>query len=82
LINANFIPTEIFAFGDVGAAWTSASKVTWKWQTNSNARVPVASVGAGVRILLSYIPIEFYAAKPFQRSDQSIVYGFNIMPGW
>ena len=82
LINASFIPTEIFAFGDVGAAWTQGSKVKVKWQTNSTERVPVASVGAGLRILLSYIPIEFYAAKPFQRPDQSIVYGFNIMPGW
>ncbi|HEV8659363.1 MAG TPA: BamA/TamA family outer membrane protein [Thermoanaerobaculia bacterium] len=82
LINATFIPTEIFAFGDVGAAWTSNSKVSWKWQTDTNERVPVMSVGAGLRILLSYIPIEFYVAKPFQRPDQSVVYGFNIMPGW
>ena len=39
-------------------------------------------VGAGLRILLSYIPIEIYAAKPFQRPDESVVYGFNIIPGW
>ena len=82
LINANFLPTEIFAFGDAGAAWSQGQKVTWKWQTNTDARVPVASVGGGVRILLSYIPIEFYAAKAFQRPSQSIVYGFNIAPGW
>ncbi len=82
LINANFLPTEIFAFGDVGAAWSNGNKVTWKWQTNTEERVPVGSVGAGVRILLSYIPIEFYAAKPFQRPNQSVVYGFNIAPGW
>jgi len=82
LINANFLPTEIFAFGDAGAAWQNGSKVKVKWQTNSNERVPVASVGGGVRVLLSYIPIEFYVAKPFQRPNQSLVYGFNIMPGW
>ena len=82
LINASFLPTEIFAFADAGAAWANGSKVKVKWQTNSEERVPVASVGAGVRILLSYIPIEFYAAKPFQRPNQSIVYGFNIAPGW
>lgn len=82
LINATFVPTEIFAFGDIGAAWGTGQKVTWKWATNTNERVPVASIGGGVRILLSYIPIEFYAAKPFQRPDQSIVYGFNILPGW
>jgi hypothetical protein len=42
----------------------------------------VFSVGAGLRILLSYIPIEIYAAKPFQRPTEDIVYGFNIIPGW
>ncbi|HSP15091.1 MAG TPA: BamA/TamA family outer membrane protein [Thermoanaerobaculia bacterium] len=82
LINASFIPTEIFAFGDVGAAWNGADKVKVKWATQTNERVPVASVGGGVRILLSYIPIEFYVSRPFQRPDQSVVYGFNIMPGW
>jgi surface antigen Omp85-like protein/WD40 repeat protein len=82
LINASFIPTEIFAFGDVGAAWNDKDHVKVKWATQSTDRVPVASVGGGVRILLSYIPIEFYVSKPFQRPDQSIVYGFNIMPGW
>lgn len=82
LINANFLPTEIFAFGDLGAAWSASQKITWKWKTNTNERVPVASVGGGFRMLLSYIPIEFYVAKPFQRPNQSIVYGFNIMPGW
>ncbi|GAC1435858.1 MAG: basic secretory protein-like protein [Thermoanaerobaculia bacterium] len=82
LINASFLPTELFGFADVGAAWQGNSKVTFKWQTNSKQRVPVASAGAGVRVLLSYIPIEFYVAKPFQRPNQSLVYGFNIMPGW
>jgi hypothetical protein len=42
----------------------------------------VFSVGVGLRILLSYIPIEIYAAKPFQRPDEQVVYGFNIIPGW
>ena len=82
LMTTSFLPTEIFAFTDVAAAWTSKDKVTWKWATNTNERVPVASVGVGLRILLSYIPIEIYAAKPFQRPDQSVVYGFNIIPGW
>lgn len=82
LINASFLPTEIFAFGDVGAAWRSGSKLKLQWATNTQERVPVASVGAGVRVLLSYIPIEFYVSKPFQRPNQSLVYGFNIIPGW
>jgi hypothetical protein len=82
LINNPFLPTEIFAFGDVGAAWSDDAEVNWSFETDTNERVPVFSVGAGLRILLSYIPIEVYAAKPFQRPDEDIVYGFNIVPGW
>ncbi|HYO76843.1 MAG TPA: BamA/TamA family outer membrane protein [Thermoanaerobaculia bacterium] len=82
LINNPFLPTEIFAFGDVGAAWSDDEPVDWRYETDTDARVPVFSVGVGLRILLSYIPIEVYAAKPFQRPDEEIVYGFNIIPGW
>jgi Omp85 superfamily domain/WD40-like Beta Propeller Repeat len=82
LINAPFLPTEIFAFGDMGAAWSDDDEITWKYATNTTERVPVFSVGIGLRVLLSYIPIEVFAAKPFQRPDESIVYGFNITPGW
>lgn len=82
LINASFLPTEIFAFGDVGAAWSKGQDIKWKFEANTAERVPVFSVGAGLRILLAYIPIEVYAAKPFQRPNEDIVYGFNIIPGW
>ncbi|MFP5246430.1 MAG: BamA/TamA family outer membrane protein [Thermoanaerobaculia bacterium] len=82
LLDAPFLPTEIFAFGDVGAAWSSGDEVNWTFETDTTERVPVFSVGVGLRILLSYIPIEIYAAKPFQRPDEDIVYGFNIIPGW
>jgi Omp85 superfamily domain/WD40-like Beta Propeller Repeat len=82
LIDAPFVPTEIFAFGDVGAAWSDDDEVSWTYDTDTLERVPVFSVGLGLRILLSYIPIEVYAAKPFQRPDEELVYGFNIIPGW
>jgi Tol biopolymer transport system component len=82
LIDAPFLPTEIFAFADGGAAWSAGNQVDWTFQTNTDARVPVFSAGLGLRILLSYIPIEVYAAKPFQRPNEDIVYGFNIIPGW
>ncbi|MBV9497255.1 MAG: PD40 domain-containing protein [Acidobacteria bacterium] len=82
LINAPALPTELFAFGDVGAAWRSGDSPKIKWATNTSERVPVASVGVGIRILLAYIPLEFYAAKPFQRPDRNVEYGFNIIPGW
>ena len=82
LINAPAVPTEFMAFADVGAAWRSGDTPKIRWATNTAERVPVASVGIGLRILLSYIPIEVYAAKPFQRPQRDIVYGFNIIPGW
>ena len=82
LINASFLPTEIFGFADVGAAWSQGDTPELKWETRTDERVPVTSVGLGLRILLAYIPIEVYAAKPFQRPDEDIVYGFNIIPGW
>ncbi|HEX9986728.1 MAG TPA: BamA/TamA family outer membrane protein [Thermoanaerobaculia bacterium] len=82
LINFSFLPTEAFAFADIGAAWVSGDTPDLSWETDSTERIPVASVGAGLRILLAYIPIEIYAAKPFQRPDEEVVYGFNIIPGW
>ena len=82
LINAPFLPTELFAFGDAGAAWNQGDTPEVKFETDTAERVPVFSAGLGLRILLSYIPIEIYAAKPFQRPSEDIVYGFNIIPGW
>jgi hypothetical protein len=82
LIDAPFVPTEIFAFADGGAAYSDDEEVDWTYETRTDARVPVFSVGVGLRILLAYIPIEVYAAKPFQRPDEEVVYGFNIVPGW
>jgi hypothetical protein len=82
LIDASFLPTEIFAFADGGAAYSEDEEVNWVYETRTDERVPVFSAGLGLRILLAYIPIEVYAAKPFQRPDEEIVYGFNIIPGW
>lgn len=82
LISASFLPTEIFAFADAGAAWRDGEDVTWEWNTDTDARVPVVSIGGGLRILLSYIPIEIFVAKPLHRPEEQFVYGFNIAPGW
>ena len=82
LINAPFLPTELYGFADAGAAWNSGQSPRVKFVRNTNERVPVASAGVGVRILLSYIPIELYYAKPFQRPGKGNVFGFNITPGW
>lgn len=82
LINAPAVPTELVAFADAGAAWHSGDSPKWKFKRNTTERVPVVSVGIEARILLAYIPLEFYVAKPFQRPKQNLVYGFNIIPGW
>ena len=84
LINAPFLPTEGFAFADAGAAWRQGTHPKLKFVSDdaTSPNIPVFSVGVGLRVLLAYIPIEVYAAKPFQRPAQDIVYGFNIIPGW
>lgn len=80
---SGFIPTELFGFADVGAAWSDNDKVKLRFaRNNATDHVPVLSVGAGLRMLLAYIPIEVYMAKPFQRPQQGWVTGFNIAPGW
>jgi hypothetical protein len=82
LINAPAVPTELEAFFDAGEAWGPATVQTLGFNRSSSERTPIYSAGVGLRILLSYIPIEIYAAKPFQRPQRNIVYGFNITPGW
>ncbi len=79
---SGFIPTELFLFTDAGVAWTGSQHPVLKFATNTTDRVPVVSSGAGLRLLLSYIPLEFYWAKPFQRPGKGLVFGFNIIPGW
>src|SRR5438132_1774981 len=79
-----FLPTELFFFGDAGVAWSQNQKAKFRLTTNSAStdRIPSVSVGGGARLLLSYIPLEFYWAKPFQRPGKGWVFGFNIIPGW
>jgi len=80
---SGFIPTEVFAFADAGAAWSKGQPLKVRFaRNNSTDRVPVVSVGGGLRLLLAYIPLEFYMAKPFQRPQRGWVTGFNIAPGW
>src|SRR6266545_828893 len=79
-----FLPTELFFFTDAGVAWSQGDKAKFRLTTSANTteRVPSLSVGGGARMLLSYIPLEFYWAKPFQRPGQGWQFGFNIIPGW
>jgi len=83
IISGAFLPTEFVAFADAGAAWSKGQTPKIKYTTSDTAeRVPVFSAGVAARVLLAYIPLEFYYAKPFQRPDQGWVFGFNISPGW
>jgi outer membrane protein assembly factor BamA len=77
-----FIPTELFGFADAGVAWNQNDKAKLRFASNTTERVPSVSVGVGARLLLSYIPLEFYYAHPFQRPQKNWVFGFNIIPGW
>ena len=79
---SGFVPTELVGFADAGTAWSKGQTPKLQFKTNTNERVPVVSVGVGARMLLSYIPIEVYYARPFQRPDSKWVFGFNIIPGW
>jgi len=82
IISGAFLPTELVGFIDAGAAWTEDEKLKVKFEQDSIERVPVFSAGIAARILLAYIPIEVYYAKPFQRPGEGWVFGFNIAPGW
>jgi len=83
-IFSGFIPTEIAPFVDAGVAWTKGSSPKFRFTTDAATpeRVPVVSTGVSIRMLLSYIPLEFYWARPFQRPNRGWQFGFNILPGW
>ncbi|HEV8238036.1 MAG TPA: BamA/TamA family outer membrane protein [Thermoanaerobaculia bacterium] len=83
LIKLRQLPTELALFTDVGAAWDQGDSVRWSFDRHATDRVPVASAGVAARILLlGALPLEFYYAKPFQRPQESGVFGFLITPGW
>ena len=81
-VASGFIPTELVGFVDAGTAWSKGQSPKLSFKTNTQELVPVFSAGISARMLLSYIPIEFYWAKPFQRPDAGWQFGFNILPGW
>lgn len=83
LFHLEFLPTELFGFVDAGVAWTEDESATYEFTKDSEARIPVASAGVGLRLVLGgYIPLQFYYAFPFQRPAEDAVFGFAIAPGW
>ncbi len=83
LWNFPYLPTELNFFFDGGTAWTNSEPPVLKWSTSSPERIPVFSVGAGVRVnFMGYLIIEGYLAHPFQRPKKAWVTGIHIAPGW
>jgi Tol biopolymer transport system component len=83
LITLRSLPTELALFADAGASWSSGNEPRWTFDRDASDRVPVVSAGIAARILLlGALPLEFYYAKPFQRPQESGVFGFLITPGW
>jgi len=83
LIDFPMLPTELGAFVDAGAAWTSDDGVNLDFARRSADRIPVVSAGLSARVnLLGYLVLEAYYAYPFQRPDRGWHWGFQIAPGW
>ncbi len=86
IINFPFIPTELVAFADVGAAWDypfGDGDLNLEWSRTSTGRVPVFSTGMSARMnILGFMILEAYYAYPWQRPDKGWHWGFNLAPGW
>ncbi|NBC17201.1 MAG: peptidase S9 [Bacteroidetes bacterium] len=85
LINFPYLPTELALFSDAGLAWNEGDNPfdLLRFDTDTNERVPVVSVGASTRFnLLGYLVFEIYYAYPFQRPDKGGHFGFQLLPGW
>ncbi len=84
LINFPYLPLELLSFFDGGVAWNSDDSPKLKWaKASSEERIPVFSAGVGARIAISqYFALQFYYARPFQRTDKNTEFGFTIAPGW
>ena len=83
LISFPYLPTEIFGFADVGAAFNDFSEIKFDFVRSGGQRVPVFSVGGGARFnLFGFLILEAYWAHPFQRPTKGSHWGFNLSPGW
>ncbi|MBI4520392.1 MAG: peptidase S9, partial [Gemmatimonadetes bacterium] len=87
LINFPYLPTEIGAFVDGGAAWQSAGaaqdELQWRFDRETDQRVPVFSTGVNARFnVLGFLVFEAYYAYPFQRPERGWHWGFQLAPGW
>jgi Tol biopolymer transport system component len=83
LINFPYLPTEIFAFADVGVAFNALDDVNFNFVRSGGQHVPVFSTGVGARFnLFGMLILESYWAHPFQRPDKGSHWGFVLSQGW
>ena len=83
LFSFPFLPTELVAFADGGAAWSSDSPLNFDFTRESNERIPVFSTRVSARInVLGFVVVELMGVFPFQRPDQGWHFDFQFSPGW
>jgi hypothetical protein len=83
LIPSSFLPMDLAAFFDAGAAWTESASVEWRFDRGTTDRVPVFSTGLSLRTnLMGLAVLEVFYARPFQRPSRSSVWGIQFVPGW
>ena len=82
LLHFPYLPTEIFAFGDVGVAYNTTAEVNFDFVRPGGKRVPVFSTGAGARFnIFGFLILEAYYAHPFQRPEKGGHWGFRVGSG-
>lgn len=83
LIRAQFIPTNLIGFFDIGTAWTSDDWPRASLDPDSKKRIPVTSAGVATRSNLGGILIfQLYFVYPFQHATKEWQFGFLIEQGW
>jgi len=83
LINFPYLPTEIALFLDGGTAWDNSQTPRLAFDAAATDRVPVFSIGASARVnLFGVAVVEVFAARPLQRPNAPIQWGFQLAPGW
>ena len=83
LINFPYLPTELSVFVDAGVAWTADEAPVWRWDRDTDERVPVVSTGISARMnVLGALILEVFYAQPYQRPEKGGFVGVNLLPGW
>ncbi len=78
-----FIPTEFFVFSDAGVAWDDENPASFRWERDSDERIPVFSTGTGARFnLMGLMILEVHYVYPWQRPQKGAHWGFQLTPGW